>query len=288
VAPDRLRFDFSHFKPLSPAEIKQVEDWVNEGILQNVGLDISQKSMQDAVAAGAMALFGEKYGDTVRVIDIPGLSTELCGGTHVRRTGDIGSFKIVSESGIQAGVRRIEASTGLGTLELLRGQEDQLRELAGVLKVGTQEVPRRVQRLLDEKRDLEKQIEVLTRKLAQGGGAASVADRTRDIGGIKVISMACEIDDPKALREQADRLRDSLGSGVVILGARGSDKVTVLVAVTKDLLGRLHAGNIVKEVAKGVDGSGGGRPDLAQAGGKSPEKLDATLDAAFDVVQAML
>lgn len=287
VGPDRLRFDFSHFKPMSQDELARVEDLVNDGILQNVGLEISQRSLQEAMDAGVTALFGEKYGDRVRVVQIPSLSAELCGGTHVNRTGDIGTFKLLSEAGIQAGVRRIEAATGLNVLTLLRQQDEQNRHLGESLKVAVSEIPARIQKLQDEKKELEKELKELKRKLAQGGSAPSLESRTRTIAGVTVVSMRLELDDPKALREEADRLRSKLGSGIVALGARsGDDKATLLISLTKDLQGRFHAGNLVKEASRLIEGSGGGKPDMAQAGGKNPARLDEALDLIFALVEA--
>lgn len=285
VGPDRLRFDFSHFKPMSHDEIRQVELWVNNAILENVALDTQNRSLQEAMDAGVMALFGEKYGDVVRVVQIPAFSAELCGGTHVQRTGDIGAFKLLSEGGIQAGVRRVEAATGLNVVSLLHTWEDQNRQLSDALKASPSDIPARVTRLQDEKKELEKTVEQLKRKLAQGSSSSSIETRTRDVAGVKVLSMRIDLDDPKALREEADRLRNVLGSGIVALGARsGDDKVSLVITISKDLVGRFHAGNLVRDAAKYVDGAGGGKPDTAQAGGKNPAKLDEALDAVFDLV----
>ncbi len=287
VAPDRLRFDFVHFKPLSEAERLEVEDRVNAAILANLPLNVQHRALKEAMAEGVTALFGEKYGATVRVVEVPGMSAELCGGTHVTRTGDIGLFRMVSEGGIQAGVRRIEAITGLGVLARLRDHEAQAHALGALLKVGVPDLPARVTHLLAEMREHERQIQALKRRIAEGATGPDLGSRTRVVAGIKVLSAEFDVDSPKALREQADRLRDRLGSGVVCIGSRNDVKATLLVAVTRDLAGRLPARRIVQDLAPMIEGRGGGSPTLAQAGGKSTGSLDKALEAVYDLVAAM-
>ncbi len=287
VAPDRLRFDFVHFKPLSPEERTAVEDWINERILEDHPLEVSQRPLQEAMAQGVTALFGEKYGATVRVVEVPGVSAELCGGTHVARTGQIGLFRLVSEGGIQAGVRRIEAVTGLGVLERLRDHETHLRTLCDTLKVTPGDLPGKVRRLLEEIRDRDRTIETLKQRIAEGETGPDLAARTRTVAGVQVLSVEVEADNPKALRSRADRLRDRLGSGIVCLGARQNDKATLLVSVTGDLKDRFPARRIVQELAPRIEGRGGGSPTLAQAGGRAPDQLANALDAVYDVVAAI-
>ncbi|MFM7200918.1 MAG: alanine--tRNA ligase [Myxococcota bacterium] len=284
VAPDRLRFDFSHFRAMTQEELRAVEQKVNKAIQANIALEVRHISLQEALNTGVTALFGEKYGDEVRVVRIPDFSKELCGGTHVTATGDIGFFKFISEGGIQAGVRRVEAVTGMAVLDLLWSHDDRNQTLSEVLKVHIQEVPNRVQRLIQERKELEKDLKEARLAHARGGAVASPETRTREIAGVKVLSMRMDLDDIKALREEADRLRSTLGSGIVALGAAGGDKATLLIAVTKDLTSRFQAGALVKEASKIIDGSGGGKPELAQAGGKNPARLDEALDAIYALV----
>ena len=283
VSPERLRFDFSHFEAMNPTQMEEVENRVNRLILDNVGGDVEEMSFDAAREKGAMALFGEKYGEHVRVVAF-GPSVELCGGVHVGRTGDIGLFKITSESPLAAGIRRIEAVTGLGALEWVRRQSEILQQTANVLHIPEPEVPGRVEKLKQELRGAEKELEKLKQKAAtqKAGEAASDA---REINGIKVLTQRLDGMDPKALREYADKLRDKLQSGVVALGVPvGAEKVTLLVALTPDLVGRLHAGKMVGSMAQIVDGRGGGKPDLAQAGGQNPARLDEALRAVEELV----
>jgi alanyl-tRNA synthetase len=283
VAPDRLRFDFSHFEAMTPAQIQQVEDIVNELILNNVAGDIENMSFDDARKKGAMALFGEKYGDRVRVIAF-GPSVELCGGIHVRRTGDIGLFKITSEGPLASGVRRIEAVTGKGAIELVRRQQALLVESARALKVSVDELPIRIERLQESLRNAEKEIEK-SRQKAQAQAAGNAVGNAVDVKGIKVLAQKVVDIDPKNLRDYADKLRDQLKSGVVVLGAPVSDAdVRVLVALTPDLVGKLNAGAMLKELVAVVGGKGGGKPDFAQGGGTIPGKLDDALTLARDIV----
>ena len=286
VGPDRLRFDFSHHKSVSADELQRVEDLVFEQVLANTSVAAAVMPIDDAKAAGATAMFGEKYGAEVRVITVGDFSMELCGGTHVHRTGDIGLFRITSEGGVAAGVRRIEAQTGLGALRAVREDSAALGAVTAALRVRPDEVATAVQKLQDDARSLRRSLEE-ERKKAALAAAGDMLSGIRDIGGIKVL--AAESDDVKGMREQADKLRDQLGTGVVVLGARpGGKKAILLVAVTKDLAGRLHAGKLVGELAAKVGGRGGGRPDFAQAGGPDAGALPQALDASYDAILAAL
>jgi alanyl-tRNA synthetase len=282
VAPDRLRFDFSHGKPLSDVERREVERLVNAAVVANAEVTTDVLPIAEAKARGAIAFFGDKYGAEVRMVRM-GDSKELCGGTHARRTGDLGLFKIVAESGIAQGVRRIEALTGPAAVDHVGRLEDELAQAGALLRAGSFEVAARVDRLQRDLRDREKEIEALTRKLAAGGGGDG-SEAVREVAGVKVLVRRSEVGDPKALRELGDHLRDKLGSGVVVVGGAAEGKVSLVVMVTKDLAGRLHAGKIVGELAKEVGGRGGGRPDMAQAGGSQPENLERALEKAFTLV----
>ena len=276
VDDQHTRFDFSHFAPMTPEQIAEVERRVNEQILQNDDTRSRVMDMDSAKAEGAMALFGEKYGNEVRVLNI-GDSIELCGGTHVRRTGDIGLFKIVSEGGVASGVRRIEAVTGPGVLAYLYERENKLREAAEMLRASPEEVPRKVEQLTQRLKGLEKELDQLRGKLA-AGGSKDLAAEAKEIKGIKVLASRLDGMDAKGLREALDRLKDKLAPAAIVLAAVADDKVTLIAGVTKDLAGRLHAGELVNQVALGVGGKGGGRPDMAQAGGTNPAGLQAALD----------
>jgi alanyl-tRNA synthetase len=276
VEPHRLRFDFAHYEPVSAEQLKEIEALVNEQVRLNHGADIRVVPYDEAIAAGALAFFGDKYGDKVRVLKLGDFSTELCGGTHVGRSGDIGLFKIVSEGGIAAGVRRIEAVTGQGALDVVNATEAALREVAGLVKAGKDDVPAKVGQLVERMRTLERELEALRRKLASGGGR-DLLQEAQVINGIKVLAARLDGADAKVLRDTADQLKSKLGSGVVVLGAVAGDKVFLVASVTADLAGRLKAGEIIKPVAELVGGRGGGRPDFAQAGGTKPDQVDAAL-----------
>ncbi|MHB1142305.1 MAG: alanine--tRNA ligase [Sulfuricaulis sp.] len=273
----RTRFDFSHFSPMTPEQIAEVERRVNEQVLHNDDTRARVMDMDSARAEGAMALFGEKYGSEVRVLNI-GDSIELCGGTHVRRTGDIGLFKIVSEGGVASGVRRIEAVTGLGVLAYLYERESRLREAAELLRASPEEVPRKVEQLIQRLKGLEKELDQLRGKFA-AGGSKDLAAEAKEVRGIKVLASRLDGMDAKGLREALDRLKDKLAPAAIVLAAVADDKVTLIAGVTKELAGRLHAGELVNQVAAGVGGKGGGRPDMAQAGGTNPAGLQAALDS---------
>lgn len=279
VEAQRLRFDFTHFSAITPEELVRVEDLVNEKIQENVEVKSDTFPIEEALKRGAIALFGEKYGDTVRMVSMGDFSKELCGGTHTRRTGDIGLFKIVSEGGIAAGVRRIEAVTGRGALSYVRSLEDEIRAIAERLKGTRGELVRKLEKLLEEKKGKERDFEALKLKLA-GKQTTDLLEGVREINGVKVLSRLLEdVSDPKDMREYADRVKDRMGSGIALLGAKSDGKVLLLALVTKDLTDRFHAGKIVKRAAEVVGGSGGGRPDMAQAGGPKVAALPDALNS---------
>ncbi|MFS2018400.1 alanine--tRNA ligase [Massilia sp. CT11-108] len=275
VDPDKTRFDFSHNAPLTAEQIAQVETIVNREILENHATQAQHMSMDDAIKHGAMALFGEKYGDTVRVLDI-GSSKELCGGVHVTRTGDIGLFKIVSESGVAAGIRRVEAVTGEGALALVQSINRKLNEAAGALKTSPDELPSRIAQVQDQVKSLEKEIAALKSKLAAGQGDELVT-KAIDVNGIKVLAATMEGADVGSLRETMDKLKDKLGTAAIVLASVLEGKVSLIAGVTSDATSKVKAGDLVNFVAKQVGGKGGGRPDMAQAGGTDPAALPQAL-----------
>ncbi|MGD8512182.1 MAG: alanine--tRNA ligase, partial [Gammaproteobacteria bacterium] len=277
VAPDRLRFDFSHNEPVTAEELQRIESLVNDQIRLNAEAETALMDFDEAVAAGAMALFGEKYDSRVRVLRIGDFSTELCGGTHVTRAGDIGMLKITSETGIAAGVRRIEAVTGDGALAWVRAGETALSRIADMVRGSREEAEDKVRHLLDRSRQLEKEVRQLKATLASGQGS-DLAERATDVDGIKVLAARVDGADPKALREAVDRLKQRLGTAVVVLGSVEDDKARLVAGVTKDVTDRVKAGALVGEIAPLVGGRGGGRPDMAQAGGSDPGGLDAALE----------
>ncbi len=275
VGPERLRFDFTHDSGLSDEQVRQVEDRVNDLILRNLPGRVAEKSYQEALGSGAIAIFEEKYGDRVRVVSF-GPSTELCGGTHAHATGDLGSFRIVAQSAIGAGVRRLEAQTGRGVLEHTRRESRALRETADLLRTSPAELPTRVSRLLEQQRELERELEK-TRAQMRRGGSADPMQHVREVGGVKVLVTEIEDANPKELRTLVDELKQRLGSGVVLLGVRDSGKAALALGVTKDLVGRFRAGDLIRELARTIGGTGGGRPDFAQAGGPDVKNLEAAL-----------
>jgi alanyl-tRNA synthetase len=277
VEPGRLRFDFSHYEAVKPEQLAEIEALVNRQVLGNIPGEVTLTTYDQAIAAGAMALFGEKYGEQVRMLRFGDFSTELCGGTHVARTGDIGLFKIVSESGIASGVRRIEAVSGEGALAYVADTEQKLRSVAERVKAGRDDVDDKVAQLAERVRQLEKQLAQLQSKAAaQAGG--ELAAQAQDLGGVKLLAARLDGADGKSLRETLDQLKNKLGSAVVVLGAASGDgKVSLIAGVTADQTQRVKAGELVNFVAQQVGGKGGGRPDMAQAGGTQPENLDAAL-----------
>ena len=276
VAPDRLRFDFAHFEPVTREQIREIERLVNGRIRENDMVETRIMSLEDARASGAMALFGEKYGERVRVLRMGDFSTELCGGTHVRAVGDIGFFKIVAESGVAAGVRRIEAVTGANAVAWVEREDERLQNLATTLKAGRDDVEDKVAQLLERSRRLEKELEQLKARLASAAGSDLAASAV-EVGGVKVLAARLDSVDPKALRETLDQLKSRLGRAVVVLGAVSGDKVSLVAGVTADCTDRLKAGELVNLVAQRVGGKGGGRADMAQAGGTDPAGLPAAL-----------
>jgi len=280
VAPDKLRFDFSHYEAVTPGQLAEIERIVNEQVRRNADADLKVMAYDDAVAAGAMALFGEKYGDRVRVLKLGDFSTELCGGTHVRRAGDIGLFKITSETGIAAGIRRIEAVTGQGALARVAETEQALDRVAALFRAGRADVEGKVRAALDRSKLLEKEIQQLKAKLAAGAGGRDLASEATTVAGLKLlVARLDDGSDAQTLRDTVDRMKDKLGSGIVVLAAAdpAAGRVNVAAGVTKDLTARLKAGDLVNAVAAQVGGKGGGRPDFAQAGGTNPAALDGAL-----------
>lgn len=288
VTPDRLRFDFSHFSAISETELEKIEGIVNEYIWKNIKVETMVRSLAEAKEMGAMALFGEKYGNTVRVVRVGNYSLELCGGCHVQSTAEIGLFKLISESGIGAGTRRIEAVTGQGAYQYLTQQQEILKETANSLKTNMNDVPSRVEALQGQMKELQRENESLRAKLGNIEGSA-LLQHAQEINGVSVIVAKVSASDMDNLRGIVDDLKQQMGSGVVILGAVSGDKVNLVAGVTKDLLPQgYHAGKLVKEVASRCGGGGGGRPDMAQAGGKDPAKLEEALNFAPEFLKSVL
>ena len=283
VAPNRLRFDFAHFRPLSSRDIDEIETLVNTEVQKNEAVRTEVMSIQDAVANGALAFFGDKYGEQVRVVTVESFSKELCGGTHCRQTGEIGFFRIVSETGVAAGVRRLEAQTGGGALAMMKKLEAEVRELSELLKVGPAEVVSKTRKIMAQLKDKERELEELKLKMATG---SSVSATVKTVAGVPVHVQRTDGLDMNGMRALADQLRDKMRSGVVALGGATEDgKVSLLVVVTKDLSGRIKAGELIKPIAAEVGGTGGGRPEMAQAGGKDASKLDGALEKVFGLVE---
>ena len=285
VAPDRLRFDFSHYQAVTPGELAKIEDLVNAEVRRNEAADVREMGYDDAIKFGAMALFGEKYGNVVRVMKFGDFSTELCGGTHVHRTGDIGLFKILSEGGVAAGVRRIEAVTGAGALAYVNGLQGTVRKIEEALR--SDDVVGKTLQLQERVKQLEKQLAQASGKLAANRGD-ELTSQAVAMGSAKVLAAALEGADAASLRDLMDKLKDKLGSAVVVLGAANEGKVSLIAGVTQDLTSKVKAGELVNMVAQQVGGKGGGRPDMAQAGGTDPSKLDAALKSVPDWVKAKL
>jgi alanyl-tRNA synthetase len=286
VGPDSLRFDYSHFAAPSPEQLEKVEDLVNQWIRENAQASTEVMALEQAKRSGAVALFGEKYGDQVRVVSVHPRSTELCGGTHVRRTGDIGLFKISSETSIASGVRRIVAFTGAGAFAYLRELEHELRRAADTLKTSPKELVKRLEAFQKRTKELEKKVEEAQER-ASSASVKGAAEEVREIGGVRVLTSRVEPADPKILRGLADRYRDQLKSGIIGLGGQTADgKALILVAATKDLVERgFKAGDLVREMAKEVGGAGGGKPDMAQAGGPDPSRIVQALDKLYELVK---
>ncbi|HMI46746.1 MAG TPA: DHHA1 domain-containing protein, partial [Gemmatimonadaceae bacterium] len=289
VAPDRLRFDFTHHGPLTPHQVSEVENLVNRGILDGIPLTFEQKPYAEAVAGGAMHLFNEKYGDVVRVVTIPGLSVELCGGTHVRNTAEIALFKIVSETGVAAGVRRIEAVTGRGALDLLRERESELKEIEGLVRAPAGGAVKRVHALVDERRVLEKRLE---EAMKSGGGDAikSLVDQGSVVNGVKVVAANVSAPDLPSLQAMGDALRAQMESGVGVLAASfDNGKNTMLAVVSDDLRGRgVRADTILRELAESAGGKGGGKPHMAQAGIPDAARMASAVAEAPEMIRKHL
>jgi alanyl-tRNA synthetase len=287
VTPERFRFDFTHYTALTKDELLTVEKLVNQNIRENYPVETSTIPYQQAIQSGALALFGEKYSDTVRTVKVASVSMELCGGTHTQRTGDIGLLKIIGESSAAAGIRRIEALTGEEAITFIKQEEQTLRALTALLKTTPEEIVSKTSKLLEENKRLQREVETVKQKMVTRG-ADTILSQVREIRGIKVLATRVEAQNPKTLRDIADRIKDQLHSGIIIVGGEGQEKAFLVVVVTKDLTPSLHAGNIIQEVAQGIGGSGGGRADMAQAGGKEKDKLDETLERAYPIIEGMI
>lgn len=287
VAPDRLRFDFTHYAPLSVVEISEIENLVNATVMQNSPVTTSVKDLNDAIADGAMALFGEKYGSQVRVVSIDTFSKELCGGTHVGRTGDIGLFKIVSEAGIAAGIRRVEAITGDGALGRFREDERLIGDLEELVRGKRNELVSLVEKHQSTIKTLEKEVEELRYRMARSQ-VKELLQSALLIKDVKVLTAVVDGLDKSGLRNLADELKAQLGKAVVVLATANSDKVALVAAVTTDLTSKIHAGKLVKEISAIVGGGGGGKPEIAEAGGKDPSQVGKALDAVCVFVERSL
>jgi alanyl-tRNA synthetase len=291
VEPDRLRFDFTSGRALTADEKARIEDLVNEKILVNADVETEVLPIEQAKKRGAMAIFEEKYGDTVRVLTMTPDSVELCGGTHARATGDIGLFKILSEGGIAAGVRRIEAATGMKALAYVRSLETTIGQAGALARASGGDLVDKIEKLVLREKELDKKVSELSKKLAMGGGGggeASLLGKAREVSGIKVLGVGVEVADAGALREMAEKLRDKLGDSVVLVGAKTDSKVQLVLTVSRALTARVKAGDLIKPIAQIVGGSGGGRPDMAQAGGTDVSKLDEALESVYATVGSAL
>ena len=299
VAPDRLRFDITHHEPVTPDQVREVERLVNSRVFRNENVQTEERSTAEAIAAGAMALFGEKYGDRVRVVIVPDFSVELCGGTHCRATGDIGPFVITQESGVAAGVRRLEAMTGPGAVEFVQQRRDALDDLLTTIGAAPDQAAAAVRRLQTDAKRLARDVEQLKVQAALAGGGRSAEDGgagdgapgvsgAAEINGVRVVTRVVSGLNPGALRLMADQLRDRLGSGVVVLASDNDGKAALTVAVTSDLTGRVHAGALIDTLASIVGGRGGGRPDFAQAGGRQTGRLAELPTEAHAAITQML
>lgn len=287
VDPHRLRFDFSHFEPVTPAQLHEIERMVNQQIRMNHPVETQLMAIEEAKKSGAMALFGEKYDDEVRVLSMSDFSVELCGGIHVQQTGDIGLFKITSEAGIASGVRRIEAVTGNTALDYVDATQSTLNQVSNLLKAKPDNVQEKATSLVQRSRELEKELETLKAKLANSAGN-DLADSAKEINGIKVLASSLEGADGKALRDAVDQLKNKLGSAAVVLTSVKDEKITIIAGVTKDITDKIRAGDLVSHVASQVGGKGGGRPDMAQGGGNEPQNLAVALASVTDWVESKL
>jgi alanyl-tRNA synthetase len=292
VAPNYLRFDFTHYQPMAEAEVSEVEDLVNRYILQNETVTTDMMALEDAIRSGAVAMFGEKYGGEVRVLSVGDgmFSKELCGGTHVRATGDIGAFKITSDEAIASGVRRIRAITGFDAFERFREDERLIDASLGVLNTQRDNLPNAIARLQEDLKKTRKEMDELKLKIATGsiGDASSNGDEARDVNGVMVLAKQVEGLDGGGTRQLSDTLLARLRSGVVILGRSDEGKVGIIVRVSDDLTGRIKAGDIIREIAPIVGGRGGGKADMAEGGGTEPDRLSEAIDASYGVIEKFL
>jgi alanyl-tRNA synthetase len=284
VTHDRLRFDFTHFSAITDQEQTDIENFVNQRIRENHDVSTREMDMEEAVHQGATALFEEKYGDVVRVVTQGSFSKELCGGTHTRRSGDIGLFKIVSEAGIASGVRRIEAATGQAAMDLVHEEYQSLESAALLLKTARSQVVPRLETLVQEKKNLEKELASVKAKIASKS-VADIDSGIREINGVRVLAKRVEIENPSQLRDLADKFKAKLGSGILLLGAKSNGKALLIATVSQDLVKKFKAGEIVKQAAQVVGGGGGGRPDMAQAGGTQPQFLDQALETVHHMLE---
>ena len=287
VDPGRLRFDFTHYAQVDADELAEIERLANEQILANIPVVTDVMDLDRAIETGAMALFGEKYADKVRVVTVGDFSRELCGGTHVARTGDIGLCKVVSEGSISAGVRRIEAVTGEGSLHKLQATTATLDTLAKTLRVNEDDLLGQMEKMLAHQKQMERQIEQMKEKLAHSA-LGDLESRARELKGVKVLSAQSDSLDRAQMRSLADALRNKWKTGVVVLASAADGKVDIITAVTKDLTAKVHAGKLAGAIAQAVGGKGGGRPDMAEAGGKDPSALAPALEAVYEQVERML
>jgi len=281
VAPDRLRFDFNHFFAVNDREIGEIEDIVNEKIIESFPVTVTESDLEDAISQGVVALFGEKYGEKVRVVKAGDFSSELCGGTHCDATGEIGPFKIISEGSVAAGIRRIEAVTGFGALEYHKSREAELKKAAGILRVNELGISSKLEKVMNDLKTSEKELDRVRQKAVKGS-VDSILENISEVNGVKVLAHRSNGMDMKGLRSLADSLKDKIGSGVIVLGSSLEGQAYYVSAVSKDLVSKLNAGDILKAV---TGGKGGGRPDMAQGGTKDPDGLDKAISSVGDIIK---
>ncbi|MBW1678545.1 MAG: alanine--tRNA ligase [Deltaproteobacteria bacterium] len=286
VTPERFRFDFTHFSPLTKRELKRIEELVNLKIQENAPVKVGYLSLEEALERGTVALFGEKYGETVRMVEVGNYSRELCGGTHAEFAGDTGFFKLINETGVAAGVRRIEAVTGQGAWQYIRTWQEEIEELESILKTPGNELVGKVKKMLEEEKQLKREVDKVKAQLASSN-SRDLLNEVKTVNGIKVLAAQVDITDPRTLRDFADKMRERLSSGIVVLGAKNEGKAIIVVMVTKDLIAKFPAGEVIKQIVSIVGGRGGGRPDIAQAGGKRTEKLEEALTKTYEIIAGM-
>ena len=288
VAPDHLRFDFSHFAPVDAGQLTELERDVNEVIRADITMEVSEMTHREAIDQGALAFFGDKYGDVVRVVNVPGISTELCGGTHVARTGEIGTFMIIKEESVAAGTRRIEAITGAAAVECLQQQRSRLRQVTASLKTSEEDALDSVDRVLLRLKEVERGNEELRMRLASREASTDLEDYEVEVKGIKLLRREVEDLDAGGLRSLADSMKKEIGSGIVVLGTRNDDGAQIVVGVTADLSKRIKAGDIVSLLAKLVGGGGGGKAEMAQAGGPDGSNLSRMFETSTSIIEKLL